>query len=245
MKVVVLCGGKGTRLMEMTDVLPKPMLPVGDRPLLHHIFDIYKRHGLNDFYLPMGYKKEHIIAYLISLNPETYSYCDGVLRFKFSDMNVTAVDTGSDTMTGGRLRRMASFLSDAPFAFTYGDGLSSVDISEVQTCYVTHQCSTLTLVHPEGRFGRAIFDPPCIVEFGEKSETSDWINGGFSVLHPDIFGYITGDGTNLEKDVYPVLARLGKLAGYPYEGFWKCVDTKRDLLELEQIYQEEGAKWLK
>lgn len=248
MKCVILCGGKGTRLMEMTDVLPKPMLPVGDRPLLHHIFDIYKKWGLRDFYLPVGYKKEQIIAYLLgSIGTGEYSCQGGVLKFTFPDMTITVVDTGSETLTGGRLKRLEPFLRDAPFHFTYGDGLSDVNLCQVDFLHFKFQSiATLTLVHPEGRFGRVKLEKDGLIsDFGEKLETTDWINGGFAVLRPEIFQYIDGDDVNLEKEVYPLLALEGQLRGYLHDGFWKCCDTKRDLLELDELYREEGARWLK
>lgn len=248
MKAVILCGGKGSRLLEMTEVLPKPMLPVGDKPLLGHIIDIYRHYGVNDFILPMGYKREHILAYLMALNPSSMSisHPEGDAHFSFGDYEVTAINTGMETQTGGRLLRVKEYLHE-PFHFTYGDGLSDVDLMELE--YQYHDwggTSVITLVHPEGRFGRATIDGRgFITAFGEKIETSDWINGGFSILHPSILKYIDNDTCNLEKEVYPQLAIEDGLTGYRHEGFWKCVDTKRDLLELDEIYRQEGAIWLK
>lgn len=248
MKVVILCGGKGSRLLEMTNVIPKPMISVGQTPLLYHIMDIYRGYGFVDFILPMGYKKEHILAYLMALNPEVMNSSMGVHFFQYPDFQVTAVDTGEDTMTGGRLLRIKDLVGDKPFHFTYGDGLSDVNLEQLYNLYLTHtSVATITVIHPEGRFGRAVVneDNGFIDEFGEKTETFDWINGGFSVLSPDIFDWIKGDETNLEKDVYPKLAKQGFLLGYRHDGFWKCVDTRRDLLELEEIYNKKGAIWLK
>lgn len=244
MKAVILCGGMGSRLVEMTDVIPKPMLPVGGKPLLQHIMDFYRRHGVNDFVLPLGYKKEHIVAHLLMQRPTDVFAWRDYQEFIYKDYCVTAMDTGLETQTGGRLGRLRELLVE-PFHFTYGDGLSDVNIDKVATLfYSSNSIATITLVHPEGRFGRAIVqEDRLITEFGEKTDTFDWINGGFSVLSPEIFKYIEDDDCNLEKEVYPVLAREMNLMGYEHTGFWKCVDTKRDLLELEEIYQQGGAAW--
>lgn len=247
MKAVILCGGKGTRLMEMTEVLPKPMLPVGGKPLLAHIIDIYRQFGVREFYLPMGYKKEFILAYFLAQHPKSVAFTDGYSHFEFGDCEVTAVDTGEETQTGGRLFRLRQWLRYEPFHFTYGDGLSDVNVLNINLARMPwNVMSVITLVHPEGRFGRATVDSLGLVtSFGEKIETSDWINGGFSVLHPEVFNYIEGDDCNLEKDVYPKLVEQSRLMGYCHEGFWKCVDTRRDLLELEDVYRQRGAIWLK
>lgn len=249
MKTVILCGGKGSRILEMTDVIPKPMLPVGEKPLLGHIIDIYRHYEMTDFLLPLGYRRDYILAYLLSLSPYDMTSSNGISHFVYPDYEVTAVNTGDETQIGGRLLRVQDLL-DEPFNFTYGDGLSDVNLSEVMALYSSEvNLATLTLVHPEGRFGRAVLNADgkgeYIIQFGEKTETSDWINGGFSILHPDIFSFIKDDMTNLERDVYPTLAGEGLMLGYKHEGFWRCVDTKRDLLELESIYMTEGAKWLK
>lgn len=248
MKCVILCGGKGSRIMEMTDVIPKPMLPVGGKPLLQHIMDIYRRHGVDEFVLPLGYKKEHILAHLLTLHPMDVFARPGYQQFIYATYQVSAVDTGEDTQTGGRLKRVQHLLDGKPFHFTYGDGLADVDLSLVEYDFLRNNMdvSVITMVHPEGRFGRATLSEwGFIKNFGEKIETADWINGGFSILRSDVFRYIIGDDTNLEKEVYPVLAEEGKLFGYRHHGFWKCVDTKRDLLELEEIYKEKGAIWQK
>lgn len=247
MKAVILCGGKGSRLLEMTEVIPKPMLPVGGKPLLGHIIDIYRHYGVTEFILPVGYKKEHIIAYFMSIGPRSMGVTspEGDVHFDFGDYEVTTIDTGLETQTGGRLLKARSYLHE-PFHFTYGDGLSNVNLKDLEYQYRDWNMSVITLVHPEGRFGRAtVDDHGFIMTFGEKIETSDWINGGFSILNPSIFSHIAKDETNLEKHVYPELTILGKLRGYCHEGFWMCVDTKRDLLELEEIYKEKGAIWLK
>lgn len=248
MKAVILCGGKGTRLMEMTEVLPKPMLPVGGKPLLAHIIDIYRQFGVREFYLPMGYKKEFILAYFLAENPKTVTFItDGFAHFDFGDYEVYAMDTGLETQTGGRLLRLKQWLDKEPFHFTYGDGLSDIDIAALELAYTfLAKDFVVSLVHPEGRFGRAhIDDDGYITDFGEKTETSDWVNGGFSILSPHIFEFINGDDCNLERDVYPKLAKDHKLVGYQHEGFWKCVDTRRDLLELEDVYRQRGAIWVR
>lgn len=249
MQAVILAGGQGTRLLEHTTAVPKPMVEVGGKPLLQHIIDKYRKHNIHSFIIPVGYKKEIIFGYFMSLNPIEIVKWDQAMYFKFLQYTVRVVDTGMDTMTGGRLRRISPMLEQGgPFHFTYGDGLSNVDLHELMELHArSNGSATLTVVHPEGRFGRAYFtDDWHISEFGEKLEAmTDWINGGWSILNPSVLSYIKDDFTNLEKDVYPLLARNGLLNGYKHSGFWKCVDTLRDLQELQDIQKEKGNIWLK
>lgn len=254
MKVVILAGGRGTRLSEHTEAIPKPMLDVGGKPLLQHIMDIYLAQGFNDFIIPVGYRKEIVFGYFFSLHPTFFnrmrSYPEEI-KFRFPTFDVTIVDTGEDTQTGGRLARIAHLIEDERFHFTYGDGVGNVDLKRlVTTSFATRNDVTLTVVHPEGRFGRAVFmeGGEQVIRFGEKIEgESDWINGGFSILSPKVLkaAKFLGDDCNLEKDVYPVVAEHGYMNALRHIKYWKCVDTQRDLEEIRKVYKEEGAEWLK
>lgn len=250
--VVILAGGRGSRLMEETATIPKPMLMVGDKPLLQHVMDIYLQQGVWEFIVPVGYKQEQVYGYFISQKPHTtvsgYYY-----SFYFDTHVVRVVDTGLDTQTGGRLLQLKHLLGKyEKFFFTYGDGVGNVNLDELLDHHSKDTLITLTAVHPAGRFGRITFEslPPGpvystkVVRFGEKEESwSDWVNGGFAVLSTQILRGIDGDHTNLEKDIFPVVARHGFMRAYRHEGFWRCVDTLRDLEELRQIYKE-STPWL-
>jgi glucose-1-phosphate cytidylyltransferase len=252
MKCIILAGGKGTRLMEHTNIIPKPMLTVGGIPLLRHVMNIYIQQGVNDFLVPTGYKGDAIIAYFLALGPQDFfKHPSGEgLVFQFPTYQVHVVDTGEDTLTGGRLRRIRHLLQpNAPFYFTYGDGVGNVNLKALgeQFFPLESTLATLTVVHPEGRFGRAVLKGDRIVEFGEKVENeTDWINGGFAILTPSILSLIPSDATNLEKDILPFIAKIGLMSYHKHIGFWKCVDTNRDLLDLTEIYAKEGDRaWLK
>lgn len=249
MQCVILAGGKGTR-MEYSSSIPKPMVDVAGKPLLQHIIETYMKFGVRSFIIPVGYKKEIIFGYFMGQNPISVSKWDeGAMRFEYYTHTVRVVDTGEETMTGGRLKRLEPYLhSGGPFHFTYGDGLSNVNLQGLVSVHQrTGATATLTVVHPEGRFGRAVLDTDGkIIEFGEKVEAeTDWINGGFAILNPSVLSFIRDDTTNLEKDVYPYLAFVGKLAAYKHSGFWKCVDALRDLQDLREQYDKDGAIWLR
>lgn len=249
---VILAGGRGTRLSEETSTIPKPMLMVGDKPLLQHVMDIYIQQGVWDFIIPVGYKSEMVRAWFLGQRDLLYFENDhhGATVFQFGDYRVTVVDTGLDTQTGGRLLRVRKYLGQTDnFFFTYGDGVGNVDLQELLSHHSGDTLITLTAVHPAGRFGRVHFLHDSllgdsIIGFGEKIESeSDWVNGGFAILSTRLMLGISGDQCNLEKDVYPVVAQHGFMRAYRHEGFWKCVDTLRDLEELREIYKE-NAKWL-
>ena len=258
-KVVILAGGFGTRLSEETSVLPKPMLSVGDKPILHHIMDSYMEHGFNSFVVAAGYKCEQILAYFLKFM-SVIDTPDGWLsgetlesgwNFKSDSFSVQVIDTGLKTQTGGRLKRLAPFLDDT-FLMTYGDGLSNVNIGEEfkwhksDRFYKKHKV-TLTAVPPVPRFGTLRIEPKTrnVLQFGEKVyEGHNWINGGFMVIEPEVLGYIKDDQTNFEKDVLPVLAQEHTLYAHCHNGFWHCIDTKRDLDEINRIQKEEGERWL-
>lgn len=255
---VILAGGRGTRLSEETSTIPKPMLMVGDKPLLQHVMDIYIRQGVWNFIIPVGYKSEIVRAWFLGQPGLLYFTNDhrGGTQFKFEDYTVTVVDTGLDTQTGGRIYRVRHLLNySETFHFTYGDGVANVDLSALYTQHTGDTLVTLTAVHPVGRFGRLEFnryygskkeDASQVLAFGEKIESeSDWINGGFALLSTRLMLGITGDQTNLEKDIYPVVARYGLMKAHRHTGFWRCVDTLRDLEELRSLYKSEDAPWLK
>lgn len=250
MQCVILAGGKGTRIEEQSAIIPKPMVELAGKPLLQHIIDKYMKHNVRSFIIPVGYKKEIVFGYFMGQNPVTVSKWDeGTMRFEYYTHTVRVVDTGDETMTGGRLKRIESMLIEGgPFHFTYGDGLSNVDLQGLASVHKrTGASATLTVVHPEGRFGRAVLDGDGrVIAFGEKIETeTDWINGGYSILNPSVLAYIKDDTTNLEKEVYPALVNNHMMAGFRHVGFWKCVDTMRDLKDLREQYDREGAVWLK
>jgi len=246
-KVVILAGGKGTRISEETKTIPKPMIRVGDKPILHHIMSSYISQGHNEFIIPVGYKSEIIYGYFLSLQHYSMRDKGDSLEIGFSNCVVTLVKSGMDTQTGGRLKRVEEFIKD-DFFFTYGDGLSDVDVLKVMEKHKeVGAVATISAVRPDPRFGSLLFDGNGkVVDFGEKQEhLRGWINGGFAVLSPDIFSYIDSDECNLEKDVYPKLAYRDKMYAVTHDGFWKCVDTIRDLEEIEDIYNKQGTIWLK
>lgn len=241
-KAVILAGGKGTRISEETKSIPKPMIRVGNKPILHHIMDGYISQGVNEFVILCGYKSEIIYGYFISISD---SYTSSV--FQTNEWKVTLIESGIEPQTGGRLRKAQSLIND-DFFFTYGDGVSNIDIHDVMKSHVDHRAiATISGVRPTPRFGSVLFDARGkVLDFGEKQEhLSGWVNGGFAVLSPDIFSYINSDDCNLEKDVYPMLAQKNKMYVVTHDGFWHCVDTLRDLDALEEIYSMQGAIWIK
>lgn len=249
MKCVILAGGEGTRISEETRHIPKPMIRVGGVPLIRHIMGIYEKYGINEFIVPVGYKSEIITAYFLGYVDTRLNQVDGNLVFTNPDWTVTIVDTGRNTMTGGRIGKLRNLLGE-DFCMTYGDGVSDVDVTRAIKIHKNkgNAVATITAVRPSPRFGSLEFvdeDSTSIIEFGEKIENlKGWINGGFMVLSPKIFDLIHFDDCNLEKDVFPQLAKQGAMYGVRHTGFWHCVDTLRDLLELEEIRNTKGAIWL-
>lgn len=245
--VVILAGGKGTRISEKTKETPKPMLMVGDKPLLMHIIDIYASQGLHEFIIPTGYKGEYIFAYFTSLFEGEVHKTSYGLTGRIDDIVVSIIDTGNDTQTGGRIKRLEPYI-DGPFYLTYGDGLANINLHNLKRIFENDaNIVTLTAVHPLPRFGSVQFYSPyrnTITKFGEKQDNLGWVNGGFMLCHPKLFNLIESDEINLESDVLPALAQVGMLNGYKHEGYWQCVDTLRDLENLQQIYSEQGAIWL-
>ncbi|MCX4304598.1 MAG: glucose-1-phosphate cytidylyltransferase [Acetatifactor sp.] len=254
MKVVILAGGMGTRISEESHLKPKPMIEIGDAPILWHIMKYYSSYGFHDFIICCGYKgyviKEYFADYYLHRSDITFDFSDNNKMFIHNNVaepwKVTLVDTGLHTMTGGRLKRVREYLGDETFMMTYGDGLSDVDLSHLLRFHREHgKTATLTAIQPGGRYGVLDIDGEQTVRrFAEKArEDGGWINGGFMVLEPEIFSYIEGDKTFLEKEPLEKLAYDGELAAYRHEGFWKCMDTMRDKGMLEQLWETGQAPW--
>jgi glucose-1-phosphate cytidylyltransferase len=251
MKVVILAGGRGTRLSEETHSIPKPMVTIGGRPILWHIMRHYASFGLKDFVVALGYKgyvvKEYFANYLThecDLSIDLGSGHIDVLSRHPQDWHVTLVDTGEHSMTGGRLKRLSSVLTET-FLLTYGDGLSDVSIRDVMNCHRDRGAvATVTAVHPAPRFGALAIDGGMVTGFREKpTESHDWINGGFFVMEPEILSLLTGDDCVLEADPLATLASRGQFAAYEHEGFWMPMDTVRDRDELNRLWDAGTAPW--
>tara|TARA_B100001964_G_C14114575_1_gene545467 strand:- start:191 stop:958 length:768 start_codon:yes stop_codon:yes gene_type:complete len=252
MKVVILVGGFGTRLGEETELLPKPMIKIGQFPILWHIMKIYSAWGFNDFILALGYKSEIIKNYFLnyaSINSDfTINIKSGKIqntKKKIEDWNVSLVDTGLNTMTGGRLKRLKSIIGNETFMLTYGDGLADIDVSKVLEFHKNHKkMVTVTTVHPGARFGELNINDNIVKAFKEKPQTSQgWINGGFFIIEPEFFEFIEGDETVLEGEPLEKAASMGELMAYRHEGFWHCMDTVRDKKVLEDLFSKEKAPW--
>ena len=251
MKVIILAGGFGTRLSEYTESIPKPMVTVGGKPILWHIMKTYAHFGHKDFYLALGYKAEVIKEYFLhyrSLNADfTVDLASGVVKSHQSediDWRITLVNTGLETMTGGRIKRLKSFIGDEQFMFTYGDGVADIDIDALLRFHNNHgKMVTLTAVRPSARFGDLEFDGDRISSFQEKPQLHEgWINGGFFVCQPEILDYINDDSQMLEREPLERMVAAGELMAYKHDGFWHCMDTKRDRDLLESLWSQD-APW--
>jgi len=252
MKVVILAGGMGTRLQEETLVRPKPMVEIGGLPILWHIMNIYAAYGHKEFYIALGYKAEFIKNYFLNyyylVNDITVNLNSGAVEVHHSDREdwvVHLVDSGLQTQTGGRIKRMAPWVGDEPFLLTYGDGVSNVNINDSIDFHHRHgKLATVTAVRPPARFGGMDFRGDLVANFAEKPQAGEgWINGGFFVLEPKIFDYIEGDATLWELAPMEQLARDEQLVAYRHSGFWQCMDTVRDLRLLETLWSEGRAPW--
>ncbi len=252
MKAVILAGGRGTRLSEETDVLPKPMVRIGGRPMLWHIMKIYSAHGINDFVICCGYKgyviKEYFANYFLHVSDVTLDLKKNKMKVHQNygePWRVTLVDTGEKTMTGGRLKRVADYLRGGAFCMTYGDGLANVDIRSLLDFHKKSEClATVTAVQPPGRFGTLAIAGGKVSRFDEKSPgDGGWINGGFFVLEPAALNTIANDETLWERDSMTALTREKKLAAYQHHGFWQPMDTLRDKKYLEELWESGKAPW--
>jgi glucose-1-phosphate cytidylyltransferase len=254
MKAVILAGGFGTRLSEETDLKPKPMVEIGGKPILWHIMKIYSAHGVVDFVICCGYKsyliKEYFANYFLHQSDLTFFMKDNSMKVHHNTAEpwtVTLVDTGENTMTGGRLKRVKEYvMDDEAFCFTYGDGVSNVDITQLLHFHKTHgKQATLTATRPPGRYGALKFGAgDCVESFQEKPDgDGSWINGGFFVLSPEVFGRIKNDNTTWEHDPLNSLAKDGELMAFKHQGFWQPMDTLREKNALNELWSSGRAPW--
>jgi len=252
MKVVILAGGFGTRISEESHLRPKPMIEIGGKPILWHIMKLYSVYGLNDFIVCLGYRgymiKEYFANYFLHTSDVTFDVANNRMSVHANTAEpwrVTLVETGETTMTGGRLKRVAKYLDDEEFCFTYGDGLSSVDIGKLIEFHRGQaRLATLTATQPPGRFGALNLQGVQVASFQEKPHgDGSWINGGFFVLSPKVVSYIEGDATIWEREPLERLAREGQLCAFRHEGFWQPMDTVRDKNYLEQLWESGKAPW--
>ncbi|MFG1691096.1 glucose-1-phosphate cytidylyltransferase [Gemmatimonadota bacterium] len=254
MKTVILCGGLGARLSEETHLKPKPMVEIGDRPILWHILKIYERHGFSDFALALGYKGEVIKDYFLHYHARqsdlTVQLKSGEVRYEkptSEDWRVSLIDTGYGTMTGGRLLRLKPHLeSRGTFMLTYGDGVADVDISALLAFHRAHgRLATVTAVRPSARFGGMQLEGAKVLDFKEKPQSGEgWINGGFFVFESGVFEYIQDDTTVLEQEPLEGLVRDGELMAFEHQGYWQCMDTIRDRNALRELWNSGEAPWM-
>jgi len=254
MKVAILAGGVGSRLAEETEIKPKPMVEVGNHPILWHIMMYYTVFGFKEFAIALGYKGEYIKRWLkdyCALNSNmTVKTGTGEVIIKdgnLPDWTIDLIDTGQNTMTGGRIKMLKPWVGNGTFMLTWGDGVSDIDLNELIAFHRSHgKIATLSAVRPPARFGHLEIDGNMVTEFSEKPQTSEgWINGAFFVLEPEVFDYIAGDDTQFEKEPLEGLARDGQLMAYTHSSFWQCMDTLRDRKLLEKLWESGNAPWKK
>ncbi len=252
MKAVILAGGFGTRISEESHIKPKPMIEIGGKPILWHIMKIYSANGINEFIICLGYKgyiiKEYFANYFLHMSDVTFNISNNNMEVHNNHSEpwkVTLIDTGADTMTGGRLKRVKDFLDDEIFCFTYGDGVSDVNIRELIEFHKSNNSiATMTAVQPPGRFGSLSIDGIKIQKFQEKPKgEGGWINGGFFVLEPEVFDYIENDHTTWEKEPLERLAEENSLNAFKHTGFWQAMDTLRDKIKLEEYWKSGNPPW--
>ena len=247
MKVVLLAGGFGTRLSEYTGIIPKPMVPVGGKPILWHIMQIYAKFGHRDFYVALGYKAEVIKEYFLNYRALNSDFTIDLDSGKTThhqvnsvDWNVTLVNTGASSMTGGRVKRMQKYIGDEPFLLTYGDGVADINLDKLLKFHKSHgKMVTMSAVRPTARFGELEINSGKVESFKEKPQLHEgWINGGFFVVEPAFFELIQGDDIMLEREPLEKVTQMGELMAYKHEGFWQCMDSKRDHENLEKLFLE-------
>ena len=253
MKVVILAGGYGTRISEESHLKPKPMIEIGDMPIIWHIMKQYSHFGFNDFIICAGYKqnviKEWFANYFIYTSDITFDFSKGneiIVHNKHSEpWKVTVVDTGLNTMTGGRIKRVKDYIGNNTFFLTYGDGVSNVDIQKSLEFHKAHgKLATITTIQPEGRFGYIDLSGDQVLSFREKSERdAGWINAGFMVLEPKVIDFIEGDSSVFEREPMEKIAASGEMMCYKHTGFWQCMDTLRDKEKLEKLWASGSAPW--
>jgi len=230
MKVILLAGGFGTRLSEYTKIIPKPMINIGGKPMLFHIMKMYAKYGFKDFYIALGYKGEVIRKFF---------------KKNFFDWNINLIETGKNTMTGGRLKRLKKYIGKETFMMTYGDGLSNVNLEKLLKFHKKNKkLVTLTAVRPPARFGALKLKDDYVRYFKEKSKLDEgWINGGFFVMEPEFFSFIKNDNTYLEREPLEEATKKRQLSAFRHEGFWQCMDTKRDKDKLDKILNSKKIKF--
>ncbi|MGE5632537.1 MAG: glucose-1-phosphate cytidylyltransferase [Caulobacteraceae bacterium] len=254
MKVVILAGGFGTRISEESHLKPKPMIEIGDAPILWHIMKLYSYYNFNEFIICCGYKgymiKEYFADYYLHRSDITFDFSNNNEMIVHSNVaepwKVTVVDTGLNTQTGGRIKRVQKYIGDETFMLTYGDGVSNVNLNKLVAFHNKHKkIATITAIQPGGKFGvLEIDDEQNITNFTEKGkEDGGWINAGFMVLEPRLFDFIEDDSTILERKPFETLAAQGELTAYKHKGFWQCMDTQRDKNHLESIWEQNRAPW--
>jgi glucose-1-phosphate cytidylyltransferase len=252
MKVLLLAGGFGTRLSEETDIRPKPMAEIGGKPILWHIMKGYSQYGFNEFVVLLGYKgyyiKEYFANYFLHQSDVTIDLSTNEMKVHNNSSEpwkVTLLETGQDTMTGGRIKKAKEFIGNEPFLLTYGDGVSDIDLKELVRFHRAHgKYITMTAVQPEGRFGALETAGDRVESFLEKPKgDGSWINGGFFVCQPEVLDYIGGDDVVFEQEPLQKLALDGQLYNYRHRGFWKCMDTLRDKKMLNEMWENGNAKW--
>lgn len=252
MKAIILAGGLGTRISEETSVRPKPMVEIGGKPVLWHIMKTYSAHGIHDFIICCGYKgyviKEYFANYFLHMSDITFDMKNNKMEVhqqSAEPWRVTLVDTGEDTMTGGRIKRIANYVGSEDFCCTYGDGISDVNITALVEFHKQHgKLATLTATQPPGRFGALKLSGNSILSFQEKPQgDGSWINGGFFVLSPKVLDYISGDHTIWEREPMDRLAHEGQIAAFFHSGFWQPMDTMRDKNYLEELWASGKAPW--
>jgi len=252
MKVILLAGGLGTRLSEYTGVIPKPMVPIGGKPILWHIMQTYAHFGHKDFYVALGYKAEVVKEYFLNYHTFNADFTVDLTSGDVSphqvgsaDWKVTLVNTGDESMTGGRVKRLQKFIGNETFMLTYGDGLADIDLEALLKFHRNHgKMVTVSAVRPAARFGELELDGQRVVSFQEKPQMHQgWINGGFFIIEPEFFESIDGDSTLLEREPLEQATKAGELMAYCHDGFWHCMDTKRDHDLLESMWSK-GAPWV-
>ena len=252
MKAVILAGGLGTRLSEETTIKPKPMVEIGGMPILWHILKSYSHYNVNDFVICLGYKgyiiKEFFANYFLHMSDVTFDIKNNSMEVHEANAepwNVTLVNTGDNTMTGGRLKRISKYIGQEDFCFTYGDGLADIDIQALIKFHKSQgKLATVTSVKPPGRFGALEIDNKMVNNFVEKPQDGA-INGGFFVLSPKVFDFIAGDNITWEQEPLKELANIGQLSAFKHDGFWQPMDTLRDKVFLESLWEEGKAPWKK
>lgn len=254
MKVIILAGGFGTRLSDYTETIPKPMVPIGERPIIWHIMKTFSFYNYKNFGLALGYKaeifKKYFTNYKIINSDFTINLTNGkvdYLKNSIVDWKVSLIDTGLHTMTGGRVKRMKNYIGNETFMLTYGDGLSDININDLNNFHKSHgKLVTVTAVHPSARFGELEMEDNKVISFKEKPQTQKgWINGGYFVIEPEFLDFIEDDNSILEKDPLEMVANEGQLMAYKHYGYWQCMDTKRDKDNLEDLWNSGKTPWIK